>query len=109
MKKIFCLIFLCSVATFNAFSQEREISGDESVQELIKAFMKFSENSYRKMRKTENYKNGKQSNSTEEIEESVKPTRERFLKIEKNGDIVNKFETIIIAKNIIAEKINRFG
>lgn len=88
----------CLALTINIFSQAKEITGDESVQELIKAYAKFSETSWRKKQKTEFYKSGKLSNITEVIEESVKPDKRRIVKIEKTGRIIKKFEIIAIGE-----------
>lgn len=95
MRKIF-LFFVCLFFSINAYSQAREITGDESIQELIKAYVKLRETSYRTKQKTEYYNKGKLSNVEEEIEESMKPDRQRFLRTERRGKIINISEIIII-------------
>jgi len=95
MRKIF-LFIICLGLSINAFSQVKEITGDESVQELVEAYGKLKETSWRKKQKTEYYKNGKLLNVEEEIEESVKPDKQRFLRTERRGKIINKSEIIII-------------
>ena len=72
MKKIILLMILCLGVTINIFSQAKEITEDESVQQLVTSFGKLSGISLRRVTKEDFYKNGKLTKTTETFEYNPK-------------------------------------
>lgn len=103
MRILLLSIFCLSFVTFT-FGQPQEITEDESVQELVKAFGKFSENSWRKKQNTENFRNGKLINVTEVIEEKEQPDKRRIKTTEKKGKVIISSEIIAIGETYYCKK-----
>ncbi len=98
MRKLYFFVIFSLVFSLKVFSQPKEITSDESLQELVKAFGKFSDTSWRKKQKYEYFKNGKISSIREEVNESLEPDRSRILRIVKGKGVSKEFETIVIGE-----------
>lgn len=94
-KSIFLIIFIFSFST-HVFGQVKEISFEESHQELVTAFQKNFEGAWRIISKQEFFANGKPSMSNTSNQEYLNANKSRTITVSTKGKITERFEIINI-------------
>jgi len=96
MKKLILLAVFFLMVSTNAFGQAKEITREESQQQIIDASVKVFDGALRINLKEDYFKNGRLTGSREVIKESVSPKKWREVKIDKSGKRIERFEIIHI-------------
>lgn len=96
MKNMIWLAIFCLVVSVSGFGQAKEISREESQQQIIDSSVIVFDGSWRKNFREDYFKNGRLSSTTEVINESFSPNKWREVKVNRSGKRIERFEIIYI-------------
>ncbi len=96
MKKMIGLAIFCLVVSVSGFGQAKEISREESQQQIIDSSVIVFDGSRRKNFREDYFKNGRLSSTTEVINESFSPNKWREVTVNRSGKRIERFEIIHI-------------
>jgi len=106
MKKIALSLIVGLMLSISILGQAKEITQEESHQNLVAAFQKEYEGAWRTTLKYDYFENGKPSAKYETVTESDNPDRLRQVQTNTSGGQVEKFELMRIGETYYCRKNN---